>query len=166
MRSARRWTQEEDEQVRFMWGHHPTPTIAAKLNRTSAAVYQRARDVLKIGAGCPVGFEYLRPAAERNGFAYHTFLRVLRWYGVKIHVAATLDAVRWKRRNRIVDIDDVDQAVAAWLATEPVEHAARRVGVCGATLKARLLRAGVKPPGGRKQTFRVTAAEVSRAMEL
>ena len=48
MSGKRRWTHEEDEMLREMWGAHPIDTICAKLGRSRAAIAVR-KDRLKLG---------------------------------------------------------------------------------------------------------------------
>lgn len=138
LRRVPRWTPKEDGRLQVLWGIHPLPKIAEELGRTPEGVYWRAR-VIGLGLGCPQGFEYLSDAAVRTGYHVKSLRKILIWAHVHIFRSASR-----KRRptgpggHWIVEPLDVDEAVQQWLATEALECAARRYGVCSRVL-ARLL---------------------------
>lgn len=157
------WKEKDDKRLRFLWGAgHSVAQIAAKLGRTPTGTYCRARR-LGLECGAPQGWEGLTAAARRCGFSTTEQLRaVLAWAGVPVHRALTRPSERaWHRH--IVETDAVDEAVRRWTAAEPLERAARRRGMCGHTLRRRLARIGILPPG-RKRRLRVTDEQVEHAL--
>jgi hypothetical protein len=161
----RPWTDDEDDRLRLLWGDGGNLTsIAAEIKRPRQGVYRRAQ-VLGLPLGCPQGHEYLTTAAKRNGFSWSTMRRILAWHGVRLHRALGLGQ-RSRRPHHVVDVGDVDEAVEAWLATEPVGTAAKRRGLCEHTLRQRLRVTGAVPAKGEKRVSRVTAAQTDAAMAL
>jgi hypothetical protein len=157
------WTTADDQRLRFLWGAgHSVAQIARKLGRTPMATYCRARR-LGLDCGVPQGWEGLWAATLRSGFATtKQFRAILRWAGVAVHLSLSRPGVRsWHRH--IVETDAVDEAVAKWMAAEPLERAATRRGMCSHTLRARLAKIGLLPPGGKRH-FRVTDEQVARAL--
>lgn len=138
----RPWTYREDEQLRILWAPHTIPAIAKMLGRSGAAIYSRARDI-GLGMGVPQGYECLTHAAERCGYTVTQLCRVLAHGGVRIlrGMVRPNPNVRGSRRTHMVEPSDVDDAVAAWCATEPLETAARRLGCTSEVLRRLLLRA-------------------------
>jgi hypothetical protein len=160
----RHWSAQDVTRLRFLWdASHSLPWIAKQLGRTVKTTYQRAQS-LGLPLGCPQGYEYLTNAAIRCGYTAGQLRHRLRWAGVPIHPALSRTA-RGRKRSHVVDPQDVDDALERWHSTEPVEAAARRLGVCGETLKRRALKCGVIAPGGR-QHLRITAEQVQQAMAL
>lgn len=144
--------------LRRMWGVQTLRQIATELQRTPHAVELRAHS-LKFPFGAPQGTEYVTTAAERCGFDVAKMRRILRWAGVRtVQVAGLLSVPQKKRtrgirrsyRRQVVDAFDATSAVERFNRTELVLFAARRLGMCTATL-ATLLREAGKPP------FRLTA---------
>lgn len=140
-----RWTKAEDDQLRVMWGVHRSNVyeVAKALGRTPHATHYRARD-LKLGLGCPQGFEFLDNAAKRTGFHWGHLLKILRWANVQIDDAWSCPTGQprpIRGRWRIVEPYDVDEAVRKWLATEPVDPAADRRSISAYKLNRILLEA-------------------------
>lgn len=162
----RHWTPEETERLRGMWesGDLRLSAMARELGRTPKATYDRAQQ-LGLSLGLPPGHEYLSDAARRSGYSStSTLRRILKWARVQIHIALSRPTKKPRRAHYVLP-EDVDDAIARWHQTEPLERAAERVGVCGATLRKALLAAGVKEPKReRKQTWRVHSDDVARAM--
>jgi hypothetical protein len=126
---VRRWTWKDDDQLRIDWGIHPMEHIAKTLNRTTYGVYCRAQ-ALGLGVGCPQGFEYLSAASRRTGYAVSSLRRILSWAHVPIRRAyAKPDRPPSRCPNWIVEPIAVDDAVAEWHQTEPLDCAAERHGV-------------------------------------
>lgn len=160
----RRWTTQDRERLCFLWdASHSLPWIARQLGRTLQTTYQRAQ-ALGLALGCPQGYEYLTSAAHRCGYTAGQLRRILRWAGVAIHPALSRTA-RGRHRPHVVDPSDVDEALERWHRTEPVATAARRLDVCGETLKRRLALLGVSAPGGKRH-FRVTPDQVAAALAI
>lgn len=161
----RPWTERDDARLSVMWGVHPLAVIAKALGRSEPSVYWRAGE-LDLGLGCPQGHEYLSRAAVRTGYALATLRRILRWACVRID-RATVNPARLPKGTHVrhvVETTDVDDAIAAWCATETFDHAADRLGVWPPLL-SRLLsearakgdpRATAKPKG--KRHWRVDSA--------
>lgn len=162
-----RWTTEEDERLSWMWGSGKSlEVIARTVGRTQAACYERARN-LGMPVGCPQGCEYLATAALRTGYAVSQLRQIMRAAGLPMHRALSAPVNLSRKRSwspRYVDPQDVDDAVAQWQQTEPVETAARRLGLCGATLRHRLRVMGVASPG--RAHIRVTPAQIEQALAL
>ena len=156
------WTEAEDAQLRLLWGDgKPLATLATLLKRPAQGVYRRAA-ILGLPLGCPQGYEYLTDAAERVGMSRGLLRKILVAAQVRLYRSLTLKHSRQPRH--VVDSGDVDEAVDAYLATEPVGPAARRVGVCEHKLRACLRAIGVERAPGRRRVLRVTPEQVARAV--
>lgn len=161
------WTKDHDIDLRWLWESGLSVTaIARRLSRTPLTTYWRARK-LGLRCGCPEGFEYLNAAAERTGYERSTLTNILTWAGVTTHRSMARPTKAAAYRFRIVDPMDVDDAIARWHETEPLETAARRVGVEAELLRRRLRAAGV-PEERRapKAHWRVRQEDVERALQL
>jgi hypothetical protein len=165
VKRRRRWTSADDANLRDLWEQGlRLSAISKHLNRTKATCYVRAQK-LGFRLGCPVGFEHLTAAAERTGFSPSALRRILRWAGKPVRATVSRPvAASWRRQ--IVDPLDVDEAVAAWLETEPVEAAARRLGIDGQALRARLERIGVANKPGTKAHLRITEEQLEAANRI
>lgn len=144
----RRWTAEDDQQLRLSWGTMTLTALARRLDRTPLTTYYRAHE-LGLQRGAPEGMEYVRQAADRTGYQSNQLLQILRAGGVRPMRTLSRPGKPASYRFHFVDPFDVDQAIAAWQATEPVEAAARSRGMCGATLREWLRdakRDGIKLP--------------------
>lgn len=131
----RRWTPEDDRLLTALWGESTLGAIARRLGRTQLTVYYRAHQI-GLQRGAPPGTEYVRQAAERTGYLHIQLLAILRWASVKPKRSMSKPSKGASYRFHVVDPFDVDQAIAAWLATEAVEAAARARGIIGPTLRA------------------------------
>ena len=168
----RRWSPIDDVRLRKLWNAElDLDQIAERLGRTQISTYWRAQ---KIGLplGCPDGWEYLSHAAKRTGYDTGQLRTILAADGISLRcaIAAPNRKRRGKvtgfvRRTHIVPPGAVDAAVEAWLEREPLEAAARRVQMCAETLARRLRSIGVTKDVGRKRYWRVSAEDVSRALE-
>lgn len=158
-----RWTDEEEERLRrILNARLSLKKAAAALGRTEKAVYEHAH-ALGIAVGCPEGHEYLMTAMERSGFTnVAAFRQLLRRAGVAIHVSMSDPYRRGVYRRSFVDPFDVDEAVATWVASEPVNAAARARGLNGITLTSWLIDAGVLESrvGAGDRTQRRVASDV------
>jgi hypothetical protein len=169
LRRHRPWTYRDDDHLRISWGPHPIRAIAKTLGRTEQAVYQRAKE-LGLGLGVPQGFETLTHAAERTGFATSQLRVILRAGGVRITRGLTRPSHRVVRPHHvthIVEPHDVDEAVAAWLATETIQAGARRHGYEGSVLRRLALEAIAKgdaripaPPTRARYRWRIPSAVI------
>jgi hypothetical protein len=124
------------------------------------AIYTRAK-LLGLPLGVPRGFESLDAAARRAGVHPRTMRRILRWAGKKIRRKLSEPLPRSFHRL-MVDQLDVDEAVAAWTRTEPVEAAARRLGIDPVRLRARLRKVGIQGKG-RGRALRITPEQLAAA---
>lgn len=147
----RKWTKADDNNLAMMWGELSLTWIARRLKRTRVATYYRAR-ALGLGCGTPRGMEYVRNAADRAGFALDSLMLVLAWAGVTVRPAMSRPSDS-RRRFHIVDPQDVDDAVARWMASETMDAAGKRLGFDGATIARWVERSGRAPvprPGARR----------------
>lgn len=162
LQRRKRWTRDEDNSLRDFWSWGMSlETIARRLERTPSAVYWRGRH-LGLIAGAPPDFEHLTAAALRAGYATTQLRKILAWAGVRVRrsLSRPMKGSR-KRRFSIVETVALDEALARWHATEPVECAARRHGVTGAHLRRLLRRAGLIPaPSKTHKHIRVTDDQV------
>jgi hypothetical protein len=163
LKARRRWTSADDAQLRDLWESGiRLAAIAERLERTPITTYWRAQQ-LGLELGCPPGYEYLSHAAARTGYTATQLRPILRWAGVTIQVAHARPT-KARHRRHVVEPEAVDDAIAAWHRTEPLESAARRLGVCGATLRRWLRAIGVVDEGrDRKCHWRVRTEDVERA---
>ncbi len=162
--AARRWTLADLRLLRNLWGEVDLPTLAKRLGRSVATTYWKAQQLDLLG--CPRGREYLTDAATRTGFSTSTLRRILAWHGVKLRRAMSrVLQPKTKRRMHAVDPFDVNEAVAAWLATETPTAAARRLGVTGETVAARVARLVDAPPRPkRRRHWRIPSEVIDRAL--
>lgn len=159
----RRWTHADDEALRDLWDLGlRLSAISKQLNRTKATIYWRAQK-LGLPLGCPDGFEHLTAAADRVGYSPCTLRRIMRWAGKKVRAALSRPTGgHWRRQ--IVDPVDVDEAVAAWLRTETANSAAKRLGISGDRLRARLRKVGVAISTERHA--RITDEQIAAANQI
>lgn len=151
-----RWSTKEKERLRLSWGVLTLPQLASSLGRTEISTYAMARQ-MKLTRAVPQGTESLWQAAQRTGFAVPTLKRILRQQGVAIRQWMARPCSKTEKRSRsfhVVDSGDVDEAIERWAREEPVEFAAKRLGVCGETMKKLLVRAGHQAPK-RKHEWRI-----------
>lgn len=160
----RRWTPGDDLTLEALWGEGlRLSAIAKHIGRTPTTTYWRAQK-LGLPLGCPDGFEYLSHAAARTGFCTSQLWPILRAHGVKVRAALARTAAQPRsRRFHFVAPEDVDRAVAAHLATETPEEAARRLGINGDRLRVRLARLGIANEPGTKKRLRITEAQLQAA---
>lgn len=167
----RRWTSQDDARLRRLWDAElDLPDIAARLSRTRSAVYWRAAG-MGLPLGCPAGWRYLTVAARAAGFEVCTFRKVLLASGATIRRAVTVDQprrgrVRSGHLRYIVAAQEVEPAVAAWLDTEPLGAAARRLGYDRGTLARRLRSLGIEEPAGARLHWRVRTEDLERATAI
>lgn len=81
-RARRRWTAEEDDQVRTFWGYRSAAEIAQQLGRTTSAILSRGRD-LKLGSPMR-GYLSLAELERRSGYAQSTIKTAARRIGVTL----------------------------------------------------------------------------------
>jgi hypothetical protein len=158
----RRWTSAEDKYLRFSWGEQNLSQIAAHIRRSRLTTYWRAQK-LGLSLGCPDGYEYLSHAAARCGYTSGQLRRILRWACVKLRRAMSRGIGRHRVPHYVVPFD-VDEALARWHATETVQHAARRYGVCGDTVRRWLIQAGMSKPAGFRVHWRVETETIDNVV--
>ena len=164
-----RWTKADEEVLRELWYEHTAlATIARRLKRSKLGVIHHARQI-GLELGCPKGWEYIGNAAERTGFHPGMLMKILRAAGVTPRRAISQPTRTSKGlyTHKIVMPEDVDDAVALWMSTEPLHAAARRLGMTGPALERRLAAVGVvKPPELGRRHWRVKAEDLERALEV
>lgn len=137
------WTAAQDKLLAWHWGSRRLPGLAEMLGRSPNAVARRAHEL-----GLPTkkipGHETLRDAAKRLGFSRTGLRSLLAYAGVYMTPAATV--ARKATRRRTIDQLDADAAVARWMASENLTHAAEARGVDPKVLKRWMREAGYKPP--------------------
>lgn len=167
-----RWTEADDERLRFFWDTPTTiPELCAKFGRSAQGICRRARR-LGLQQRVPPGYEFLSHAAERAGFAARTLRRILHWAGVAVHNVRSHGMkrrplpVRRKAsfRQLYVDPFDVDEAVERWLRTETPGEAARRTGVDATTIRRLLRKAGGDGEPGFRRRWRVDSELLDRLL--
>jgi len=156
------WTDIENRRLRNWWGVETVAAIASKLGRSKWAVFHQAGEVLGLKRGVQAGQESLKATARRTGYSYETLLRVLAASGVKLKRPVSEPGS--KRCRFVVDTVDVDEAVAAWNATETVNGAARARGIGSNYLRALLERTPGVPPKLAGKCWRVPTAVIDRAL--
>jgi hypothetical protein len=162
----RRWTKRDDARLSDLWHEGSSLRLMSReLGRTVRTIYWRAQ---KIGLvlGCPPGWEYLSEAARRTGFATQTMRLVLAFAGVPLRRAVT-KGTGGQRPPHIVEPEAVDDAVAAWMDSEPLHAAARRLGLTDGALQWRLEALGIERPEGLGRAhWRVRSADVEEAARV
>lgn len=159
-RNRRMWTAEEDQRLRLLWGDVGLRGISLRLKRSREAVYHHAYD-LGLKLGLQQGMETINDAAKRTGFCWITMSRILKWAGVERIRTMSDPGSSGKQHVSAVDPDDVDEAVAKWMATEPVWPAAARRGIAGITLARWLADSGQElPPRPRNKLWWRVSTEV------
>lgn len=180
-----RWTPDDDRKLQSDWGFISMEHIARGLGRTKRAIYDRAHK-LGLERGIPEEMESLTAAAARTGYALPEFRWILAYAGVRPQEPMSIREHRNVRRARqsekrrargeggtrarklfhrqCVDPLEVDEAVAKWMTTEKVGSAARVRGICAATLRDILRRAGYPMPS-RYGTWRLPSADIDKAIE-
>jgi hypothetical protein len=172
----RRWTATDDARLRMLWdGERTIVEVAKALHRTPITTYWRAQQI-GLRLGCPEGWEYLSHACERTGYGPGQLRRIIAAAGATIRRALAAPRVKSSGTGHptwIVCPGEVDTAIEAWHETEPVETAARRLGIAGETLSRRLRKLGLEKPAtgaaGRakaKRHWRVRAEDVALAMRV
>lgn len=162
----RPWSTEDDRRLANLWGEYSLHVIAEKMARTPAAIYFRAQHAVKLPLGCAHGLEYLWTAAVRTGFPVASLRMILKWAGVRLHVAMARPT-KAKRHFHTVDPIDVDDAIERWLKTETLAAAAARHGIHASTLERLLLRAKpaeLPPKPDRKKRWRVPSEVVDKVL--
>jgi hypothetical protein len=160
------WTAKENDELRELWAEGVSlPAICSRIGRSQYGVYWHAWK-LGLTSDVPPGFESLRDASKRTGYDTKTLAKILAWAGKKVRVSrARPRPGKPKYRYKMVDWISVDDALEAWHRTEPATTAARRLGINADRFRERLVKAGVKAPGGRRH-MRVTPEQVAAANAL
>jgi hypothetical protein len=165
--SKRHWSEDDDERLRKLWGAFSLDNIAKRLGRTLNTTYWRAQK-LGLQLGVPQGYESLNAAVERTGYVQKQLRAIAEWAGVDIRrtlsrpMKSRSKAGRFSYHFCFVDPFDIDEAIAKWLKTEPVETIARRHGIAGETLHRWLVDAGLTPPSEPKRRWRVDTETADR----
>lgn len=167
----RRWTEDEKFDLESCWGAGMSINrISKRLNRTKLGIIAQAARI-GLPMGCPDGFEYVKDAATRCGYANTATIRkILNWAGYKARRSLSMPHPAAKTNHRrphyIVDSEAVDDAVKRWHQTETIEQAARDHGISGVCMREWLLRAGVIKPleEGSRSVRRVPTVEVERVV--
>lgn len=164
---SRKWTAADDARLGALWGLLSTRQIAHRLKRTTAAVYLRAR-TNGLARAERESKETLSESARRTGYTRQWLIRILARAGV-VTVAISRCSSRYKMRNAyLLEKDEVDEAIRAWVTRESVGAAARRYDTTPERLVTALKRIGVTRPGDlppRKQ-WRLDDATIERALSV
>ena len=165
----RRWTRQQDAQLRGLWGDTPIAKISAATGRSVSACATRASD-LGLGRGPRDGVELVTTAVRRVGYNRQTLLKILKWHGTKPSTITSLRDPRTKakRSRKAFDSDDIDDAVTEYLKTETLEEAARSRGLDREKL-IRILEASgadVSERPGRYCQWRVSTKDIDRALAV
>ena len=165
LRTHARWTREDDRKLRNLWGEYTVAGIAKKLGRTDLATFQHAKEI-GLPLGCPSGFEYVWHAAKRTGYPTASLRLILERSGVTIRRTMSRPTPGRKVRPcHFVDPFEVDQAIAAWLRTEPLHSAAKRRGIHAGALARKLAALeGVPPKPEGKRHWRIPSDVIDRAL--
>jgi hypothetical protein len=142
-RSHKPWTARELELLRFMWGEKSLAWVAGRLGRSQFGAYEKAKQ-LGLPA-IPQGYETFTEACRRTGYEGAQLRQILAWSRTALTPAFAIPKGPRKYRHHMIEISDVDAAVAEWLKTETVQSAGKRHAVCGATIIKRLKEAGILP---------------------
>jgi len=157
----RRWTAQDDDTLRFLWGTYSIRLISKRMERSETTVYWRAQK-LGLGLGCPRGCVYLTQLARECGFDPATLRRILAWADVPIKRALTRPGAQPRGRagagkiTWFVNHADGLEAVEQWLASEYVATAADARGLGNCTLRRWLVQDGrATPPATKREWWRV-----------
>jgi hypothetical protein len=140
-RPGPRWSAVDDDRLRSLWREKTLEQLAELLGRTPCAIYRRASRF-----GLPSrsqGFVSLAAAAIETGYDPRSLRRILREAGVAMVRRTSFRTRRNGRAQLLVDRFAARWAVEARGATETVGSAARRRGICIATMHSWLRAAGV-----------------------
>lgn len=172
------WSDDEVIDLEYLWQSGKTiAEIAGEMGRTQLGVYQKARELGLPGQPLPDDCELVESATHRTGYDRKTLKKILDWAGVerlrppvprgryrKVRAGRKCRRVRsYAPRGHYANSTSIDEAIAAWQQTETVARVAKRIGVCGQTLRRWLVSAGYSRPG-KKKSWRVTQEEVDRAV--
>lgn len=138
-KNRRLWADKEDRKLAILWETGiPTHQELVKIfNRDLSAIYSRARK-LKLGLRCPPGCESIYNATKRVGFGdYRTLLKILENANVKPYFSPLS-----KGKSKFYKIEEITEAVKAWMECEPADRIATRNGIAPSTLLIWLQEAG------------------------
>lgn len=149
-RRLMRWTKREDAILVREWTDNERRTLMAKLpGRTWFAIHRRATHTHGLPSNDGERMPF-REAAKRAGFADATLHKVLARAGVRVHVGTKSASKSTAVPRYFVDWDETEEAVKAWLKLESYAVTARRLGVPRETMRAWVIKAGIK--GGPFET--------------
>jgi hypothetical protein len=135
LRTRRRWSRAEVAVLRDGWHEYAPRGLKARLpGRTWYAIRQKA-DEIGLPSGVPQGFESFNACCARTGFHHDALRRILDREGVRLRVCYPRGPGRRELVHRCVDPDEVDAALARWLAAETIQDGERRHGLRRGTLR-------------------------------
>lgn len=145
-RYGMRWSSEEEDRLRRLWGVVNLRTIATRMQRPPAGVRDKA---IQLGLPCGIsaGCISLAEAARRAGYYHESFRRAILWWISRghspeyscLHAAfATKAAGKWRQ----LDEDDAAEIARAYAASELPGQAEQRLGISSWTLRRRAIAAG------------------------
>ncbi len=164
-RAGKRWTQDDERQLAWLWDQHDLRYVAARLGRTPIAVYCRLHQ-LGLGNGFPRGGETLQQAADRAGVSHRHLRHILDWAGVRARLSRFNPHFRGaarRRRVRWVMPEDVDAAISAWCRLETITAAAERLGMSRFALDRILTERDQRVSFGRRLLVAPEHADAARA---
>lgn len=103
-RHGRRWTEEEDEQLRWWWGIISAKKLARKLGRTPAGVVDRGQK-LKLGAPRR-GYLSMNELSRQSGYSRSTILTAAKRLGLPLRRQPTYQKSsrgtpeHWRKKNK------------------------------------------------------------------
>lgn len=148
LRAKTRWTPEEDAVLRLKWAEGASGTIRKMLPGRSWNQIQARADRLGL-EGRWQGFVAISDAADRMGFHLSTFTRIAEDMGVSVYSRVSRNTGGSSRgKHRVVELDDVVEAVSRWLAMETARSASERTGVPESTIKAWIKSEGLSKGSG------------------
>lgn len=168
-----KWTDDLDQQLTYLWYESPISYIARRLGRSESAIYGRAK-VLQLPLGVPPGWETLAAAHRRTGYEERTIHLIfefvarlekkpIHWRPVRSAMAQPYPRATAKR-TRIVDTFDLDEAIAAYQATEFVAPAAIAAGMHARRLKRILEERCQLVQWGRGHRHRARTSDIEAAI--
>lgn len=138
----RQWTQAEDKILTVEWGLIQPRRLMEKLRgRTWSAIYRRAVSTLNLPIA-QQGWVSLMGAARRCGVSMDMFRRIVRVMEVPTRPNPTPQSLTTTFGMTLVEWDDAETAVRAWLTLEVCKAAAGRLMLDAGALRKAARQAG------------------------
>lgn len=162
------WTPREDQILRMEWGViFSRRTLREKLPGRSWCAIARRAQTLHLGSPAQ-GLVSIKAAAIAAGYSTLGLLGVIRRQGVTVKRHVGNHQTHRAYARLLVDMHDVEEAVARDVreaaSTETIAAAARRYAVTPATVRRKLIEAGVVGVTRRGQPARLSPEIYDAAM--